>query len=85
MSLPSQVPDIVFTRAELAHYNGRDGQPMYVAFEGIVYDVTPSDLWVDGEHQFAHSAGDDLTAEMDLAPHGEEVLERFPAIGRLEG
>ena len=84
MSLPSQVPDRVFTRDELARYNGRDGQPMYVAFKGIVYDVTPSDLWADGEHQFAHSAGDDLTAEMDLAPHGEEVLERFPAIGRLK-
>ena len=77
------VPDKVFTRAELAKYNGRDGHPMYIAFRGTVYDVSNSDLWSDGEHQYAHSAGDDLTAEMDLAPHAEEVLERVPAIGRL--
>ncbi len=84
MDLSSSVPERTFTRAELAKFNGRDGQPMYIAFRGIVYDVSASDLWSDGEHQFAHSAGDDLTEEMDLAPHAEEVLERVLAIGRLK-
>ena len=78
------VPDRMLTRRELATYNGRDGHPMYVAYGGIVYDVTSSPLWAGGEHQFAHAAGDDLTEEMDVVPHGAEVFERFPAIGRLK-
>jgi len=56
---------------------------MYVAYKGIVYDVSTSDFWLEGEHQFAHSAGEDLTDEMDVAPHGEEVMERFKMVGRL--
>lgn len=83
MNSSRPIPDRVFTRAELARYNGRDGQPMYVAYRGIVYDVSASALWLDGEHQFSHSAGDDLTSEMDQAPHGNEVMERFQVVGVL--
>ena len=42
------VPDRMLTRRELATYNGRDGHPMYVAYGGIVYDVTSSPLWAGG-------------------------------------
>jgi predicted heme/steroid binding protein len=76
-------PDRAFTRSELASYNGRDGRPVYVAFGGRVYDVTSSPLWSEGEHQFAHAAGDDLTDDMGFAPHGEEVLARFQVVGTL--
>lgn len=76
-------PDRTFSRSELATYNGRDGRPTYVAYKGKVYDVSTSAMWPEGEHQFAHAAGDDLTGDMDFAPHGEEVLERFPVVGAL--
>jgi predicted heme/steroid binding protein len=71
------------TRAELATYNGRDGQPTYVAYKGLIYDVSSSPQWEEGEHLLAHGAGDDLTEQLQYAPHGEEVLARFPVVGIL--
>ncbi len=73
----------IFTAEELARYNGRDGAPAYVAFEGIVYDVSNSFLWKNGNHQVLHDAGCDLTASMKDAPHGASVFEPFPRVGVL--
>ncbi len=72
-----------FTREELSHYDGRDGRPAYVAYEGKVYDVTDSFLWRDGRHQALHRAGADLTEALRTAPHGPELLARFPVVGVL--
>jgi predicted heme/steroid binding protein len=74
----------VFTAEELATFNGKDGQPAYVAFGGKVYDVSGSIMWEDGEHEDEHSAGVDLTDDMDFAPHGEDELEPFPVVGTLK-
>lgn len=71
-----------FTAEELAKYNGRGGQPAYVAFKGAVYDVTESSMWGDGDHEGMHSAGADLTAEQDDAPHDVHVTD-FPEVGTL--
>ena len=73
-----------FTREELKRYNGSGGQPVYIAYRGKVYDVTPSSLWTEGQH-FEHFAGADLTDELADAPHGEEVFENFPVVGELAG
>jgi len=72
------------TLEELSAYNGRNGQPAYVAVSGIIYDVSESPLWRDGNHEGAHYAGCDLTAELKTAPHVAAVVERFPSVGRLE-
>lgn len=33
-------------------YNGKEGQPAYVAVDGVVYDVvTNVEAWKDGEHK----------------------------------
>jgi predicted heme/steroid binding protein len=72
-----------FTTSELEEYNGKNGKPAYIAYKGNVYDISDSDLWRDGEHMGLHQAGKDLTEELDLAPHGEEILERVKLIGRL--
>jgi len=71
-----------FTAAELAEYNGTGGKPAYVAFKGVVYDVTESAMWGDGDHEGMHQAGADLTAEHDDAPHDVYVTD-FPEVGRL--
>ena len=69
-----------FTIIELSQFNGKDGKPAYVGYKGKVYDVTESSQWIDGEHS-GHMAGQNLTDEMDVAPHSEEVMERMKAVG----
>jgi predicted heme/steroid binding protein len=72
-----------FTGAELEGYNGKNGKPAYIAFKGKVYDVSESDLWRGGEHMGLHQAGKDITEELELAPHMEEVLDRVKLVGEL--
>jgi len=72
-----------FTVQELKQYDGRDGRPAYIAYKGKVYDVTDSILWIGGDHQGQHEAGKDLTKEIALAPHGEEMLQKVKLIGVL--
>ena len=48
--------------------------------DGKVYDVTESRLWREGRHARRHSAWQDLTTAMADAPHGLEVLDRYPVI-----
>jgi predicted heme/steroid binding protein/uncharacterized membrane protein len=74
-----------FASEELASFNGKDGKPVYVAFQGRVYDVTRSRLWSTGSHMKRHPSGKDLAGEISAAPHGPEVLERYPQIGILRG
>jgi predicted heme/steroid binding protein len=75
----------LFTADELATFDGKEGRPAYVACAGKVYDVTGSAMWENGEHEDEHSAGIDLTDDMDFAPHNDGVLEAFPVVGTLEG
>ena len=73
-----------FTAEELSSLNGREGGSVYIAFEGRVYDVTKSRLWLKGLHMNRHPAGKDLSAEISAAPHGTEVFERYPQIGTIK-
>ena len=52
------------TSEELASCNGKDGKPVYVAFQGRVYDVTRSRLWSTGSHMKRHPSGKDLAGEI---------------------
>jgi predicted heme/steroid binding protein len=72
-----------FTLQELAKYDGRNSNPAYVGYKGKVYDVTNSSFWLGGDHLGAHQAGKDLTAELDLAPHGPENLDRVTLVGEI--
>jgi predicted heme/steroid binding protein len=72
-----------FTKEELSRYDGKNGRPAYVAYEGKVYDLSASFLWNDGSHQVLHNAGTDLTDAMEQAPHGGDVFEKYPLVGTL--
>jgi predicted heme/steroid binding protein len=74
-----------FTLQELSKYNGRDGFPAYIAYDELVFDVSASFLWKEGKHQVIHSAGADLTGAIARAPHGIEMLDKFPIVGILTG
>lgn len=71
------------TPAQLALRNGQDKPEIWIAYLGMVYDVTNSRLWRQGKH-YEHWAGQDLSHELKDAPHTEEVFEKFDIIGRLK-
>ena len=72
-----------FDLDSLSKYDGKEGQPVYIAHQGRVIDVTESRLWKNGLHMKRHAAGNDLTTDIKAAPHGLEVLDRYPQIGEL--
>ena len=74
-----------FTERELQQYDGRRGKPVYIAYDGLVYDVTAAALWRTGQHEGLHFSGVDLTRSLRKAPHGAEVFARpgVKVIGRL--
>jgi predicted heme/steroid binding protein len=71
-----------FTLQTLKEFNGKNGKPAYVAYKTKVYDVTESFQWADGDH-LGHEAGVDLTEEMEIAPHSEEVMDKMKIVGVL--
>jgi predicted heme/steroid binding protein/uncharacterized membrane protein len=71
------------TSDELSQYDGKEGRPGYIAYNGIIYDVTSSKLWREGSHFKKHHAGTDLTDILKTAPHGEEKAHKMPVIGKL--
>jgi predicted heme/steroid binding protein len=73
-----------YTRVQLALRNGQDRDEIWIAYKGIIYDVTDSKMWRNGRH-YEHWAGQDLTHEFPDAPHDERVFQRWPAIGLLKG
>lgn len=72
-----------YSKSYLALRNGQDKPEIWVAYKGIIYDVTESRLWRDGKH-YEHWAGQDLTEELADAPHTESVFQRYLAVARLE-
>ncbi len=73
-----------FAPEELSSFDGKEGRPVYIAFQGKVYDVSQSPLWSKGLHMNRHHSGKDLVAEISAAPHGTEVFERYPQVGVLK-
>ena len=69
---------------ELARFNGEKGNPIYIAHEGKIYDVSESKLWRKGLHMKRHHAGRDLTNDLQAAPHQKDVLQRYPQVGVLK-
>ncbi|MBP6458816.1 MAG: hypothetical protein KA264_01855 [Crocinitomicaceae bacterium] len=73
---------MIYSLDELAQRNGRILPDIWVGYKGLIYDVTSSELFKNGKHYF-HDAGKDLTIEMIDAPHMDDVMNRFPVVGRL--
>ena len=71
-----------YTLSQLALHNGQDKETTYIAYKGLIYDVTDSRLWRGGKH-YEHWAGQDLTPELADAPHSEKVFEKFKVVGKL--
>lgn len=68
---------------ELALCDGREGRPALFAYDSRIYDAGGSRFWKQGSHMGRHQAGCDLTAVLEQAPHGAEMMARLQAVGRL--
>ena len=78
-----------FTLAELAEFDGMEGRPAYVAVDGVVYDITDSALWPEGDHSpcgLDAMAGRDLSEVIGESPHGRDIFieHGIPVVGTLE-
>jgi predicted heme/steroid binding protein len=71
-----------YSLSDLAQRDGKQSKETWVAYEGLIYDVSSSKLFKEGKHFFVR-AGQDLTSELPNAPHTKSVLEKFPLIGKL--
>ena len=61
----------------------KNGNPAYVAVDGVIYDVTDVRQWQNGDHN-GFEAGKDLTDEIkNVSPHGVSKLDLVPAVGVL--
>lgn len=70
-------------RAELGTFDGKEGRATYIAYQGKVYDLSGSKKWIKGKHMGRHDSGAVVVNELEEAPHGPEVLEKFPVVGDL--
>ena len=68
--------DRSITRRELSYYNGDRGRRKYVAYRGVVYDVTDCPKWRTEMHEQLHWPGQDLSSELPDAPHDAAVFDR---------
>lgn len=69
-----------FTLAQLAQYNGANGNPSYVAISGIVYDVSNFLSWSGGYH-FGVSAGTDATENFSTCHRASNIIGKLPKVG----
>jgi len=75
--------DGVFDPATLSHFDGKNGRQAFIAYGDAVYDMGGLKLWRNGTHM-KHMAGEDLTASLQKAPHGEEKLEGLKVVGSYD-
>ena len=73
-----------FELEKLREFDGKEGRPAYVVYEGKVFDVSDSKRWKGGLHMNRHHAGNDLTTDIQAAPHDPSMLERYPQVGTLK-
>jgi predicted heme/steroid binding protein len=76
-----------FSVKELAKYNGKNGNPAYIAVDGVVYDVSNNKEWKNGEHiptQGKLKAGIDASEIILKSPHEKSVLKELPVVGNLK-
>lgn len=76
------MPENEYTRSQLALHNGQDSPTIWIAYKGVIYDVTHSRYFTRGIH-YSHWAGQDLTDELEQAPHNDVVFRKLTVIGKL--
>lgn len=73
----------IFTLDELSKCNGQNGQPAYIAYKGIVYDVSNVPEWTGSTHH-GEQSGTDVTNDISKSPHGDRVFADLLQVGILK-
>lgn len=73
---------VIVTYQDLSRFDGKNGNPAYVAIDGIVYDVTENAAWAAATH-FGLKAGTDLTKEFVSCHAGQPILSKIKVVGKL--
>ena len=82
LPMKNQINRSDITLQELTKFNGKDGNPAYIAVNGVVYDVTENAAWAAATH-FGLTAGKDLTGEFFSCHKGQNVLDKLKVVGKL--
>lgn len=69
------------TGEQLSSFDGKEGRPAYIAYRGMIYDISSSRLWKNGQHMMKHHAGTNLTDMLKNAPHGDDKVLAMPQVG----
>lgn len=80
---PSEGELRAITHEELKQFDGREGRSLSIAYKGRVYDLSKSPLFQGEKRMRCHIGGKDLTKDIEIAPHGEDLVFKFPVVGRL--
>ncbi|PJA14771.1 hypothetical protein CO112_04140 [Candidatus Dojkabacteria bacterium CG_4_9_14_3_um_filter_150_Dojkabacteria_WS6_41_13] len=72
-----------FTVAVLAQYDGTDSsKPIYLAMNGLVYDVTTGKQYYEKGGTYHWLAGKDSSTDLNLIG-GDIIKRKYPVIGKL--
>ena len=76
----------IVSQLELRRNNGERDTRKWIAYDGIVYDVTDCPKWRTDMHEHMHFPGQDLTTELPDAPHKNDVFSRpcVKVVGKLQ-
>ena len=81
-----ELPERIISDIELRRNSGERGARKWIAYDGIVYDVTDCPKWRTDMHERMHFPGQDLTSELSDAPHKKDVFSRpcVKVVGRFQ-
>lgn len=78
-SAPTALP--AYTTASLAQFNGEDSAlPIYIAFDGTVYDVTSGRKFYGPDGTYHFLAGSDGTSLLKIMG-GDIIKKKYPVVG----
>ncbi len=81
----TQTPEVLPTMkaSELKAYDGTmPDQPIYIGFEGLVYDVTAGKKYYQKGGSYHFLAGKDSTADLRIVGGGM-IKQKYPVVARL--
>lgn len=77
-----EMTELTLTLDELKMYDGTNGNPAYIAYDGVIYDVTDDPNWSSGSHG-GNMAGTDITEKLNNVSHGTSKLNTLEAVGKI--